>query len=60
MAERMYTLEEARRIVLYDLCVELGEHDLEQESVRSMKGAITIIVFCTRCGTRFVEETPHD
>lgn len=56
----MYTLAEARQIILHDLCLErFGEHELEQEAVRSTSGTITILVFCARCGVRFTEETPH-
>jgi len=55
-----YTLTEARRLLLRELCVQWGDgHDLETTTMTTHNGSLAAdYVRCTRCGTTFTSEEP--
>lgn len=53
----MYTLEEARKIVLRELCASERGHDLEQHVASNLAGTtIWVEIRCARCKTIFEEK----
>lgn len=53
--ERLYTLAEAKNIVMKEQCENDGQHDIEQHWTRYANGQGRVYIRCMRCNTKFVE-----
>jgi hypothetical protein len=57
--EKLYTLEQARRIIFEEICKTRGEHTLNFEQIvtsdseRSKPMYIAIYMWCNTCGKQF-------
>lgn len=53
---KVYTLAEARPLILAELCRQQGGHDIKSNVINCAGGPVHTSVRCTRCGATFSED----
>jgi hypothetical protein len=56
--EDMYTLDEARKILRREQCLNESGHDLEQTVMSTYATVVDIRIHCRRCRSWFTENRP--